>query len=524
MQFFTSNKSRILSGLTAAVLLLASHASPAQSVALTAGATSTTLPDGRNIPMWGYQCTGTPTGNASCAAANPNAGAGWSPVVITVPYTGTAEASTTTLSITLTNTLTFGSEKIPTSLVIVGQVGGGLGSGGTSVASPPHAGQGVTWPVINPGTTSTPPAQLPRVRSFATEVTVGTPQTLTWSNLRPGTYLIESGSHPSIQVPMGLYGVLVVTTPVNGNVAAQAYPIPVNANDPTTATATASSYDADLPVVLGEIDPVQNLAVAAAVATPGFSETTVWSGQPGGCADPALNGVNPCYPPAVNYSPRYYLVNGVSFDRTTLKNSKLPVLPATTAVNAGKLLVRLVNAGLRMHIPSIVNMPMTLLAEDGNPLPGQPRVQNEVFLAAGKTYDVSIKPAQTTASATGSGYAAATYPLFDRQLSLSTNNQRDGGMQAYIAVAGGSASGVGSSAPGGSGVTATVRGSFAYFCYAGTTLSVTDPSAGLLGGSSGANGVSLGTANLPGTLALNSDGTFTYTPPAPAASLSMSMA
>ena len=33
---------------------------------------------------------------------------------------------------------------------------------------------------------------------------------------------------------------------------------------------------------------------------------------------------------------------------------------------------------------------MTLVAEDGNVLPGQARIQNEVFMAAGKTYDVMI--------------------------------------------------------------------------------------------------------------------------------------
>ena len=36
---------------------------------------------------------------------------------------------------------------------------------------------------------------------------------MTWPGyLQPGTYLIESGTHPSIQGPMGLYGMLVVTT------------------------------------------------------------------------------------------------------------------------------------------------------------------------------------------------------------------------------------------------------------------------------------------------------------------------
>jgi len=53
--------------------------------------------------------------------------------------------------------------------------------------------------------------------------------------------------------------------------------------------------------------------------------------------------------------------------------------------------------------------------EEGNPLPGLPRVQSEVFLAAGKVYDVMINP-----SAAG----APALPVYDRELSLS--NQRGG--------------------------------------------------------------------------------------------------
>ena len=54
----------------------------------------------------------------------------------------------------------------------------------------------------------------------------------------------------------------------------------------------------------------------------------------------------------------------------------------------------------------------SLIAEDGNPLPGIPRVQSEVFLAAGKTYDVMINA--PTAGATA-------LPVYDRELSLSGN-------------------------------------------------------------------------------------------------------
>src|ERR1700736_6714461 len=142
MHRFTSKTSRLIPRISAFVLLLASHASLAQSVNLTAGPTSTTLPDGQTVNMWGYQCAdpSTSTLGATCAAANPavqKAGTGWSPVVITVPYSPSGNS----LTINLTNNLTFGKNSIPTSLVIVGQVGGGLGGGGTTVASPVHTGQ-----------------------------------------------------------------------------------------------------------------------------------------------------------------------------------------------------------------------------------------------------------------------------------------------------------------------------------------------------------------------------------------------
>src|SRR6266404_300052 len=129
-------RSRLIkSGLAASLLLLASGASFAQQqVNLTAGPVMATLPDGTNVPMWGYSCggiTGTalPTGSPSCAALNPAAATAtpnltsttiWSPVVITVP-TGQD------LQINLTNNLSFPTSiatppnSIPTSLMIVGQ-------------------------------------------------------------------------------------------------------------------------------------------------------------------------------------------------------------------------------------------------------------------------------------------------------------------------------------------------------------------------------------------------------------------
>src|SRR5215469_4671918 len=418
MQTNNSKTAALLKSILAAsVLLLGGRAALAQQqVNLTAAASNAAMPDGTAVPMWGYSCGAAPAGgsSATCSALNQAVAAAqaavaagtpttvqaalaqsWSPVIITVP-------SGQDLTISLTNNLPVspGSTTggIPTSLIIVGQVGGGLGSvsARTTVQSPAHAAQGVTWPIVGAPDTSgqpsggdpasagnatfTPPPQPNRVQSFSTEVTTGQTTALTWKAPRPGTYLIESGTHPSIQAPMGLIGMVVVTS-APGTAAGTAYP--------------NVTYDADLAILLSEIDPVQNAAVSTAVGTGGFAETNAFAGYTATgsptwhCKDNTGASVadNACYPPAVNYTPTYYLINGRGFDRTNSSVSLYPINPST--VTSGNLLVRLVNAGLRMHVPSIVGATsqgtaatpgMALIAEDGNPLPGKSRVQSEVFM------------------------------------------------------------------------------------------------------------------------------------------------
>jgi hypothetical protein len=507
--------------ITGCALLGGAGIALAQStVTLTAASQTTLMPDGQTVPMWGWQCgtaTAAPAVNATCTAANGAAQTGttWQPPLITI-------ATGNTLSITLNNKLP---APVNTSLVIVGQVSGadpnGLGNPTREPATgvgqrAPHVPQTLTtWQgVATAASAFTPPAQGPRARSFTKEAITGGSVTYTWAAMRPGTYLIETGTYPSIQGPMGLYGVLVVTTaPVTGATAG------------TTAAPGVAypgiQYDADAVQLLSEIDPVQNAAVAKAVTLPGFSETTVWSGLPGGCGNPATTNTGNCYPPAVNYAPVYYLVNGVSFDLTSpaASTQQLP-----TTATTGNVLIRFVNAGLHMHVPSLVGQPFTLIAEDSNVQPDvqlavnkllQPspkiaglKTQSEVFLAAGKVYDVMFNPglvAPTTGSALPGTYTGAAYSVFDRQLSLSTNNRRDGGMQSFVqfgtAVAG-AAGGVPVAA-----VTPTANPDTYTLAPNVKTFS-----ANVLANDVGITGATLGTSPTKGTVVLNANGTFTYTP------------
>ncbi len=500
-------------------------------------------------------------GTGAVAGASP----AWSPVLITVP-TGAAGG----LQINLTNNLSFTpatsttANTIPTSIVIVGQVGGGLGGAPTTTPSPDHSlaqgcaswfiassatPPGVPCPAAQAGASGTPPAQGPRVQSMGTEVTAGNTTALTWAGLKPGTYLLESGTHPSIQVPMGLIGVLVVTTAPSGATAGTAYP--------AVGTAPAVSYNAEVPLEFSEVDPVQNKTVDLAVRTAGFSETRVWSGmtidpntgQPG-CGNPGSSTYLTCYPPAVNYTPFYFLINGLAFDKTMAASSVFaatagvsgtPPVPVTTGIpSAGTILVRLVNAGVRMHVPSIVGSStngfngagaatvvngFTLIAEDGNPVPNlaAPRVQTDVFMAAGKTFDVLVNVPATPANAT----APPVLPVYDRELSLSANSSvRDAGMLAYIGVNGGGIP----FTPGAGAFAASVANPDTYnsLSCASTAAScaplvVSDPSKGVIANDVNVYGVALSTPPTAGTLTCNAtpgspvagicaNGTFTYTP------------
>ena len=100
--------------------------------------------------------------------------------------------------------------------------------------------------------------------------------------------------------------------------------------------------------------------------------------------------------------------------------------------------------------------------------------------------------------------------MYDRELSLSGNaTERDAGMLAYIGING---AGFTAAQAGGPFATATARADTYNALVAGQTLTVSDPSKGVIANDTNVYGVTLLAAPTNGTVTLNANGTFTYVP------------
>jgi len=296
-----------------------------------------TMPDtGEVVTMWGFaQCSDGSYG--SCSAP-------------TVPGPRlTVPPGDATLTINLRNNLT-GLLTEPVSIVIPGQ---------TATMAPVKFTDG---------------AGRQRVKSFTTETPADNSTTVaySWSNLKPGTYLYQSGSHPALQVQMGLYGALTKDA-----AAGQAY-------GPTTA------YQAETLLLFSEIDPVLHGHVAA--------------GSYG----------TPAYPSTIDYQPRYFLINGEPYSAA--------VPPIAAAAQGQNLLIRFLSASLKYRAPTVPGLYLDLVAEDGYPY-AYPKRQYSLLLPPGKTLDALV-PA----------VPAGSFPIFDRRLGLTNDSAPGGGMLRILSV------------------------------------------------------------------------------------------
>jgi len=386
-----------------------------------------TLPDpngGAAITMWGYALC--PGGfGATCDAPTAPGPA------LTVP------AGDSTLIVHLRNNL-----PKPTSLVINGLI------------------KPMT-PVWDNEATGARPNMTARVRSFDVETPAGGVADYTWSAVKPGTYLYQSGTQPQVQVQMGLYGALARNfADAVGTSPAQAY--------------AGLSYSNQATLLYSEIDPLLHEAVAAGTygTAPGLTST-------------------------FHYAPKYFLINGSVYPNA---NSVLaPVGPS------GTTLLRLLNAGLSTHVPTIQGNHWTVVAEDGKAHP-YPAVQYSAMLPAAKTLDVTLM-----ADAGG-----VSYPVIDRRLNLSNNGLADGGMLAYLNYPAAGAN-VGTGTVNGNVVPVALAD--AYSSAAGVSLSV-GASEGVLLNDSDGDGLPLpikavaasGITTAGGSYTLKANGSFVYQP------------
>ncbi|HEY5604275.1 MAG TPA: Ig-like domain-containing protein [Gammaproteobacteria bacterium] len=320
--------------LFTAMMIAAGQAS-AITYNLCAGTASLTMPDGTtSIAMWGY---GIDTGGA-CNATIPGPR-------LTVP------PGDATLTVNLRNTLS-----VPVSIVVPGL---------SSTEAPAPA-------------TFTDAQGRTRARSLVKETANGA--TVAYSfNARTGTFLYHSGSHPAVQVQMGLYGAVTSDEAVG-----EAYPdVP---------------YNTEVVMLYSEIDPALHAAVD--------------SGTYGTAA----------YPSTIGYSPTYFLVNGA------------PYTTGAANLDGGavgqRTLIRFLNAGLESHAPTLLGAHMSVVAEYGNPYP-YGREQYSLLLAAQQTRDAVIDPS-----------AAGTLALYDRRLRLTNSNTAGpGGLMSILAVSAGGGAG-----------------------------------------------------------------------------------
>lgn len=252
-------------------------------------------------------------------------------------------------AIALTHVAAYGGAAVPVSLQIPGLANAGFSTGvTTSCAS-------ATSPVDVDG----------RIRSFTSEVANAADGTYCWST-RPGTFVYQSGTHPAVQVQMGLYGAVIVD----------------GAGCTGTKCAYSSvPYDREVLAVYSEIDP----SLHAAVADDSYGDA--------GAATPKTS--------TIVYAPQYFFVDGEA------EGSAFNSLASVAAgLHGDRILIRLANAGIESHVPVLQGSHMSLVAEDGNPYDASllGHMQYSTLLAAGKTVDAVFTPA-----------VDGTYSLFDRR-------------------------------------------------------------------------------------------------------------
>jgi hypothetical protein len=343
----------------AAALALASGPAFGVDYYLAAKAYSKMMPDGTQVPMWGYVAdTGGTCFNAADAATRLTCVQG-----IPDPLDSQAQGprlvvppDQTALRVYLSNGL-----PEPTSLVIPGlELPIGNYPGITPVSGP-------TW---NDGTSGPRANATQRVRSFVPEAPAdGGKMGYIWNNNqgtpidRPGSFIYHSGTWPQKQVYMGLAGLVTKDA-----AAGEAYP--------------GVTYSDDVVLFYSDIDPAFNAAVVDSDGTAGDGPLTT----------------------AIDRHPTWFLVNGEPWemgfgDITSGTNGSLTA--------GAETLLRLASTATNTHVAVLQGMNMTIHAEDGLQYNWQdstagtttpaPRVQYSAMLPPAKPRTPSSSPRPTAA-------------------------------------------------------------------------------------------------------------------------------
>ncbi|MEJ2273050.1 MAG: Ig-like domain-containing protein [Woeseiaceae bacterium] len=366
------------------------------------------LPGGGTVAMWGFaECTDVTY--SDCA----------DPADTDAPGPQIDAFAGFDLTINVKNTL-----PMPVSIMIPGQINAGL------LSAPAGAGR----------------------TSFAAEIAAGGMDSYSFTNLKAGTYIYQSATYPSVQVPMGLYGAVIVQ-----NSATEAY--------------SGISAASETLMLFSEVDPIQNNRVDSyATATPGNDCVPL---------DEYLNLMTAGMPCTIDYNPMYFFVNGEAAAE----------LPA--GEQGDTALLRMANAGLRSHTPAIVGVEFNLIAEDGNLYPISQQ-QSAALLAAGKTLDALITLPSTD----------VTLQLFDRMPTFSNENLPNGGAIGGLVVGAGSIDMPPAASLAKNDSYSVPEDANPYI----STGSVLDNDSGLT------SAIVVGGGTSHGSLNLATDGTFTYTP------------
>lgn len=326
-------------GLCAAATLAEEASAAVTNVFLRAGITTQTMPDGRQVAMWGFAREST--------ASSTNG-------VISVPGPAIKLGpGTWDLVVTVRNTL-----PEPISIVIPNQTG--------RMGDPVRNADG-------------------RVRSFTHETAPGATGTYSFTNVNSGTYLYHSGTHPAVQVQMGLYGEMTKLAATN------------------LAYASGPDHVTEATFLLSEVDPDLHDAVASGQYGPGLALSSTLESRP-----------------------QYFFINGRSYTPGLETNYSEHVrLPASFA-NGGRALFRFINAGINFHTPVFSGLHLDYRAEDGRPY-AYPKQQHAVMMAPLKTMDaywIDNAPQGRL----------GLFPLFDRNLGLANGPGGRGGMITYVDV------------------------------------------------------------------------------------------